>query len=416
MIRFFISILLLQLATKSSAQIDSIGLDITLDSLIQVGLDSNAYPGAQVVVLFDNKILYQKSHGYHTYDKVKKVQSDDLYDLASITKVTTGLPILIQLHGEGKFDPEKPIAEYLHSFKNSNKENIIWKEVLTHQAGMIPWIPHWQKTLRRNNKYRARTFKSSGDDKYSLHVNENLFLHRRYIRKIIRAIRRSHVNREHAYLYSGIMFYMIPQMIENISGVEFEKYLKERIFDPIGAEHLRYRPLSYFSKNRIVPTEYDTIFRKTMVHGFVHDEGAAMMGGISCNAGLFGNAHDLAQLGNLFASMGIVNGDTILHPSSVKYFTSAPFAQQGNRRGLGFDKPLLQVNDDTNSPCSLMASPTSFGHSGFTGTYMWIDPESKLVFVFLSNRVHPSRTNRKLYSMNLRQKMHQACYLNLLSK
>lgn len=240
-------------------------------------------------------------------------------------------------------------------------------------------------------------------------VSKDRYLHRRYPNKMAKAIRRSDLG-EKTYKYSGILFYLMPEMIEKMNNNTFERQLYDQIYNLIGASRLRYRPLNHFDISDIVPTEVDTIFRNVLVHGIVHDEGAAMMNGISCNAGLFGNATDLAKLGNLFSNYGQHEGQSIINAESVKLFGSAINADQGNRRGLGWDKPLLKPDPDWIGPCGPSASANSFGHSGFTGTYMWIDPDKELVFVFLSNRVHPTRANRKLYSMNLRQLMHEACY------
>ncbi|MBT8218615.1 MAG: serine hydrolase [Bacteroidia bacterium] len=397
------------------SQIDSSRLAIQLDSLVKVGLDSAAYPGAQVVVMMDGEVIFKKSYGYHTYANQTPVKDYDVYDLASVSKITTGLPILIKMHGESKFDPHNSISTYIPSFKNSNKGDISWKEVLSHQGGLVPWIAHWKKTLRKKSPhYKPRTFRPSKQKKYPIGITDQLFLHKRYRKKIFKSIKKSPLKEDNSYLYSGIMFYLMPDMIASVSGYDFETYLYEQIYKPIGASKLRFQPRNYFELENIVPTEHDSLFRKGLVHGFVHDEGAAMMNGISCNAGLFGNALDLAKLGNLYAHLGVAYGDTVLAPASMIFFTTAHYSEQGNRRALGFDKPLLQPDQEGwIGPCGPSASQSSFGHSGFTGTYLWIDPKYKLVFVFLSNRLHPTRKNRKLYSLGLRQLMHEACYSNI---
>jgi len=402
-------------------QIDQDLLSTQIDSLVQIGLDSQAYPGCQVVVMHRSEVVHQRSYGFHTYDSTKQVADHHIYDLASITKVTTGLPLLMQLHGEGAFDINASVADYLPRMKRSNKSDLTWKEVLTHQAGLLPWIPHWQNTVIKNGTaegsiiFKPRTFKKNASGRYNIKVYDDLYLHRRYPKKMAKAIKQSNLG-EKVYKYSGILFYTMPEMIEKMTKEDFESQLYRNIYDPIGAERLRYRPLDHFPISEIVPTEVDTFFRNALVHGMVHDEGAAMMNGISCNAGLFGNATDLAKLGNLFANNGAHGKRQIIDATSVKIFGTAPFADAGNRRGLGWDKPLLQPDDSWIGPCGPSASPSSFGHSGFTGTYIWIDPERELVFVFLSNRVHPTRDIRKLYSMNLRQEMHEACYQSLLAK
>lgn len=408
--RYFSFLISIFLSTNLSAQMDLGMLRTQIDSLVQIGLDSAAFPGCQVVVMHGGDVVLSNSYGYHTYDEKKIVEDHHIYDLASLTKVTTGLPLLMYLHGKGIFDIEAPLEAYLPKFKRSNKAGLTWKEVLTHQAGLVPWLPHWQNTLRKNKQdFKKNTFRDTESKKHSIKVSLELYLNRRYPKKMARAIRRSPLI-EKQYKYSGILFYLMPKLISDLADNDFEKMLYEKIYKPIGAARLRYQPLTYFDVEDIVPTEYDSTFRKTLVHGIVHDEGAAMMNGISCNAGLFGNATDLAKLGQLYARYGSIGDKKVLEPSSVELFGMALFASSGNRRGLGFDKPLLAPDDTWIGPCGPSASANSFGHSGFTGTYMWVDPDSDLVFVFLSNRVYPTRVNRKLYSMNLRQLMHEACY------
>ncbi len=411
--------IVLTISTGLCGQIALDRLTDQIDNLVQIGLDSMAYPGCQVVVMQKGEVILNKSYGFHTYDKSRAVEAHHIYDLASLTKVTTALPLLMYYNGLGLFDINASVADYLPKFRHSNKANLTWKEVLTHQAGLTPWLPHWQNTLKKNHPkrsldsnnqiFKSRTFRRTSSSKYAIQVSDGLFLHKRYPKKMAKAIKKSALG-EKEYLYSGILFYLMPEMITDLASQNFEDLLYHKIYDPIGADRLRYRPLDHFPMEDIVPTEYDSTFRNTLVHGIVHDEGAAMMNGISCNAGLFGNATDLAKLGNLYAQYGTVDGAEILKKPSVRLFGKTFFADTGNRRGLGFDKPLLAPDDNWIGPCGPSASPNSFGHSGFTGTYMWVDPDHELVFVFLSNRVHPTRTNRKLYSMNLRQLMHEACY------
>jgi len=386
-----------------------------IDSLVKLGLDSQAYPGCQVVVMHEGEVVHQKSYGYHTYTADRRVEQHHIYDLASITKVTTGLPLLMKMHGESTFDIDATVGDYIPKLKRSNKGDLQWKEVLTHQAGLVPWIPHWQNTVDSSKEFKSKTFQRKASAAYNIKVYDDLYLHRRYPKKMAKAIKKSALG-EKSYKYSGILFYLMPEMFGRLTNDNFESQLYKNIYDPIGAKSLRYQPLNHFPVSDIVPTELDTIFRNAIVQGMVHDEGAAMMNGISCNAGLFGNATDLAKLGNLYAHYGKHEGRQVLASESVRIFGTAPFSGQGNRRGLGWDKPLLEPDDDWIGPCGPSASMSSFGHSGFTGTYMWIDPEEKLVFVFLSNRVHPTRANRKLYSMNLRQHLHEACYRSLATK
>jgi CubicO group peptidase (beta-lactamase class C family) len=206
-----------------------------------------------------------------------------------------------------------------------------------------------------------------------------------------------------------------PDLVTSIGGKDYETYLKENFYNKLGASTLTYKPLRYFSKDRIIPTEKDTFFRKQLLHGIVHDEGAAMMDGISSNAGLFSNANDLAKLFQMYLNEGTYGGEQLIAANSINTFTKTHFAGANNRRGLGFDKPLLEYHP-VNSSTAQDASLNSFGHSGYTGTFVWADPDHDLIYIFFSNRVHPTRNNRKIYQMNIRPKIHQIIYDAILKK
>ena len=226
---------------------------------------------------------------------------------------------------------------------------------------------------------------------------------------MFRAILKAPVSEEKKYKYSGLAFYLFPEMIENISGEKYESYLNENFYKPLEAKTLTFNPLNKFPIHQIIPTELDTFFRMQQIHGTVHDEGAAMMGGVSSNAGLFGSAEDLAKLMQMYLNGGEYNGIRFIDSFSIREFTRYQFPENNNRRGLGFDKPLLEY-DEQKSSVARDASPQSYGHSGYTGTMVWVDPKEDLIFIFLSNRVYPTRNNRKLYEMNIRPKIHQVIY------
>ncbi len=384
-------------------------LEKEIDSIVQEGLDSNAYPGAQVLVTLNGETILHKTYGHHTYDRLRPTQKNDLYDLASISKVTTGLPVLMKLYGEGKFDLDAPLGQYFPKFKHSNKADLAIREILSHQARLKPYIVYWQKTLKKNGKFKARTFKPKASAKYPVKVTDHLYLHKNYRKKMFRAIKRSPLEAREGYKYSGLFFQLLPEIINAITGQGFEEYLYQNIYRPIGANNLTYNPLSKFPKTQIIPTENDTFFRKQQIHGTVHDEAAAMLGGVSCNAGLFGTAGDLAKLFQLYLDGGQFEGETVIPQNGVAEFTKCQFCEQDNRRGLGFDKPPIE-HEAGQSYVAKDASPASFGHSGFTGTFVWADPENGLLLIFLSNRVFPTRENRKLYSMDIRPRIHQAAY------
>lgn len=379
-----------------------------IDSLVAQAIREKAAPGAEVLVAKDGKVIYQKAFGYHTYEKEKPVQLDNLYDLASITKISTSLAAFMKLKGEGRFDVDRTLGEYLPMMEGSNKADLKYRDILTHQARLKAWIPFWQETVKKNGKFKWGTFKADSSRRFPIRVANNLYMHRKYAQKIYKEIKDSPLNEKPGYVYSDLSFILAPLVVQNITGQDFETYLKKNIYEPIGATTLTFNPYKHFSTDRIVPTEYDSLFRKQLLHTTVHDEGAAMLGGVSGHAGLFGTANDLAKLMQLYLNDGTFAGETYISGNTVSEFSKCQFCDQGNYRALGFDRPAKPGAPDSNAAPS--APVESFGHSGFTGTYTWIDPVNKLVYVFLSNRVHPTRENRKLYQLNTRTEALQVVY------
>jgi len=320
----------------------------------------------------------------------------------------------MKLHGEGRFDLDAPLSKYFPEFEGSNKGHLTFREMLAHNAQLKPWIPYWKSTVKKNGKFKWSTFKKDSSSRFPTYVAPDLYLHKNYKKKIYKAIEQSPLEAEKKYKYSGLLFYLLPDLIKRLTGESLEVYLYSEIYKPIGAERLRYKPLRYFDKAEIVPTEYDSLFRKTLIHGNVHDEGAAMMDGVSSNAGLFASAEDLAKLMQLYLNEGEWEGNQIIAAESVREFIKCQFCDTGNRRGLGFDKPNIEYVENGNTAKD--ASPQSFGHSGFTGTFSWVDPEHDLVYVFLSNSVYPTRENRKLYELNTRTDIQQAIYDGILGR
>jgi len=378
-----------------------------IDSLVNVAIREQAIPGAQVLVAKGGNVIYQKSFGYHTYDHKVPVQNTDIYDLASVTKISTSMAALMKLQDEGKFDFNKTIGHYLPEFRGSSKENLVFKEILAHQARLQAWIPFWKNTVKKNGKFKWFTFKTDSSARFPTKVAQNLYMHRRYPQKIYKQIKESPLNEKAGYVYSDLSFYLYPIIVERLTGQKFEDYLKENFYKPLGANTLTFNPERYFPHSRIVPTEYDSLFRKQLLHGTVNDEGAAMLGGISGHAGLFGNANDLAKLMQMYLQKGQVAGRRYISEATLNTYTGCQFCPT-NRRALGFDRinsPYIE-----NGNAAQGASPESFGHSGFTGTFTWVDPKYDLVYVFLSNRVHPSRNNNKLSQLNTRTAVQQVIY------
>lgn len=392
--------------------VNSAYLDHKIDSIVQSGLNAKAFPGCEILVARNGAVIFDKAFGYHTYNHRIKVEKGDLYDLASLTKVSASLPAIMKLYDQKKISLDAPFYKYWHAFKHSNKKHITLREILAHQAGLEAYIPFWKKTIRQNGKFKRRIFRSDSSAKFDLAVDRGIYMNRNYVKKMYREIKRSPVQKNPKYLYSGLGFMLFPKMIGKMTGVNFQTYLKKNFYQPLGASSLTYTPYRYYPMSRVAPAEVDTFFRKEPVHGYVDDEDAAMFGGISGNAGLYGDANDLAKLCQMYLNMGYYGGKQYIADSTMKEFTSVQYPANDNRRGLGFDKPLLG-NDtltEVESYPTLGASPASFGHSGYTGTFFWADPKDDVLYIFLSNRTYPSRANEKIVQMNIRTNILQAVY------
>ena len=380
-----------------------------IDSLMQQAIDAKAIPGGQILVAKDRKVVMYKAYGEHIYNDTIKVKLDDLYDLASVTKISSVMPALMKLYDEGEFRLDQTLADHLRSFRRSNKSDIPYHDILTHQARFQSWIPFWKNTLRDNGSYRWWTIKKDSSARYPIKITDQMFLHRNYPDKIVKAIRRSPLLEEKEYIYSDFFFILGPRVVESMTDKDFVTYLQENFYEPLGATTLTFNPLKKFPATRIVPTEHDYLFRNEPIHGTVHDEGAIMLGGVSGHAGLFANANDLAKLMQMFLDMGEYGGRRYIRESTLREFTRTRFPENNNRRALGFDKPALEYTGK-NSNTAKDASHDSFGHTGFTGTMVWMDPKENLLYIFLSNRVSPTRENTRLYQLNTRTEIQQVLY------
>ena len=378
-------------------------------AIIQEGLDSAAFPGAQVLIAKGGQVVYQENFGYHTYAQKQAVRSTDIYDLASLTKVTTATPALMRLQDDGLFDIDAKLGDYFPDFKGSDKADLYFRSILAHHAQLKPYIVYYQKARRKNGKYRWRTFKNKAHKNYPIQITDNLYLHKKYKNKIMDFIKKSPLNKEAGYRYSGLSFLMYPDLVKAKTGQSFDQYLYQTFYQKIGANRLLFKPTQKIDIQEIIPTEEDNNYRHQLVHGTVHDEAAAMLDGISGNAGLFGNANDLAKLLQLYLNEGSYGGEQLIQKTTLQAFTQCQFCDEGNRRGLGFDKPPIEYEEGSGY-IAKSASKYSYGHSGFTGTFFWIDPAEDLIVILLTNRVHPTRENRKLYTMKIRNRLHQAAY------
>lgn len=397
--------------TPEEVGIDSAKLYAGIDSILYQAIDSAAFPGCHVLLAKDGIIFYDQTFGYQTYDSLLPVTDKDIYDLASVTKTTASTLALMKLYDEGRFDPDKTFGYYFPYFDHSNKKDLVMRDVLAHQAGLQAWIAYYLKSRRKNGHYKWNTVSTDSSARFPYKLSDSgLYLHRHYIhKKIYKMIRKSPVSDKKEYLYSGLSFYLYPDLIRRVTGQSFEDYLQNTFYKPLGAKSLGFNPSVWYPLRHIVPTEVDTFFRMEPLHGVVHDEGAAMMHGVSGNAGLFSTAIDLAKVYQMLLNGGEYNGRRYLKESTVREFTRCQFCDTGNRRGMGFDKPLIEY-DSIMSSVAKEASPESFGHSGYTGTFVWADPANNLLYVFLSNRVYPTRDNSKIYRLNVRPRIHNLVY------
>lgn len=395
-----------------SAPVNGDYINTQVDSIMQLAIKEEAFPGAQLLVAKQGQIIFHEAYGYHTYDCINKVSLNDIYDLASVTKIVGPLPALMKLYEEGKLDLDAPFSNYWNAWKHKkDKKHITLRELLAHQSGMQPYIVFLSRVFK-NGKIKKRFIKTKASKRFSNQMYEGLYVKNSFKNKVFRNINRSKVSDEKIYKYSGLASLIYPEIIENITGEKYTDYLQKQFYIPLGCETLGYLPKTKNKKNPIVPTENDSVFRKTLTHGWVHDENAALLGGISGNAGLFGTATDLAKYMQMLTNFGTFNGKTFFKPATVREFTKIQYPENSNRRGLGFDKPL--IGNDTLSITKAYPAPQvsaqSFGHAGFTGTFIWADPEAELVFIFLSNRVYPSRSHRNIYNLNIRPKLQQVFY------
>ena len=391
-------------------------LNHRIDSIVSDAISQRATPGCSVLAAKDGKVIFRETYGYHTYDQRIPVSEEDLYDLASVTKVSGALAAILKLTDEGKINLYDKFSEYWPDWKSglfhsSNKEDLGWREILAHQAGLIPYLNYWTETAK-DGELKNRWYSFQKTDDYQLEVAPGLFLKNKFKKRIYKDIRKSKLNPPGKYVYSGLSFLLIPQLTKDLSGQAYTEFLDDNFYHPLGAYNVTYNPLDKFPKDQIVPTEYDAYYRKRQVQGTVHDEAAAVFGGVAGNAGLFANANDLAKLIEMYMQMGTYGGERYLSDATMKDFTRVQFPENNNRRGLGFDKPLLNNNEASPEkayPCP-GASPESFGHSGFTGTFVWADPTHDLIYIFLSNRVYPTREKNMLGKLNVRTNILQVFY------
>ncbi len=413
-----------------------------IDSIVHEAITAGASPGAQVLVARNGMVAFHKAYGYHTYQEKVPVRKTDLYDLASVTKIASTALVLMKLKDDGDLDIYSTLGENIPELEGTNKEDLAIKDVLTHQAGLEPWIPfHFSffesylpqeeaisrsfsgnyphrlgsaRYLTRNYKFAEGIFSRLPSREFSIHVASGMYMNHAYTDTIFKRIAESDVRSRKKYLYSDLGYYYMKQIAERKTGVTIDRYVQNRFYSPLGAGTLTYRPLNRFPAERIVPTENDVYFRRQLLQGYVHDPGAALLGGGGGHAGLFSNANDLAKLMQMYLQGGEYGGTTFLSREVLDYFTGAHKLDNDNRRGIAFDKP--ERNPSRNGPAAKDASENSYGHSGYTGTIVWVDPDEQLVYIFLSNRVHPDQFNNKLIEKNIRTRIQQVIYDSIIKE
>lgn len=377
-----------------------------LDSVAKMGIEQGAYPGCQILAMKDGKVVYDKCFGTFTYGSGAKIVPEDVFDIASLTKIFASTLAMMKLYEDGLLDLNKTMGDYFPYLNQSNKGAIKLIDVLTHQSGMKSWIPFHLNLIDENGP-KKEYFLDHIDETHTVRVAENLFLVNDYKEQIIDSIMKSPM-KEKKYVYCDMGFYFVPELVKQLTNKSLEEYLKENFYDPMHLTNIGYCPLHWRTRETIVPTEMDTLFRMQLLWGDVHDQMASLMGGVSGHAGLFANAHDLAVLTQMFLDEGKFEGKQLLKPETIRYFTTAPFTANKNRRALGFDK--LPLGEKDPSTASKSASTKSYGHTGYTGTFFWADPENDLSIIFLSNRVCPSAEPNRLSRLNIRTLLHDILY------
>jgi beta-N-acetylhexosaminidase len=356
-------------------------------------------------------IIYEKAFGAHTYDNKRMTETSDVYDLASITKVVSSATAIMAMVDDGLVDITKTLGTYLPQIPDSSVyKDLVLRDILTHQAGLMPWIPFYTSTLT-NGKLNPELYRKTQKEGFDVQVAEDVWLNDGQRDSIMTKILNTPLRSKKDYKYSDLGYYFMKAIVEEISGQSLDEYMMQNFYQPMGLETMGYLPLKRIPMDRIVPTEYDVYYRMQLLQGHVHDMGAAMQGGVGGHAGVFSDARDLAAMMQMYLNGGSYHHQQFLSTETVNEFAKCQFCngeKEENRRGIAFDKPNRQGSEGPTCDC---ISYESYGHSGFTGTLAWADPEEEIVYVFLSNRIYPSMDNKKLQKMNIRTRIMEAIYM-----
>ena len=389
---------------------ESVGLSSdklkTIDSIAQEAIDQKMTPGMQILVAKKGKIVYRKNFGTLDYNPAHKVNDHTIYDLASLTKILATLPELIRLYTKGDFRPNDTFEDLLPRLKDTNKGGMTMKEVLSHYAQFQSWIPFFNQTLDKNKKPLPEFYSTTPSDSFPTQVAKDLYLREGFTDSIYKRIDDSNLIKDKKYLYSDLPYYYFKLFIEKKTKKPLQEAVQKHFYRELGAYQLTYLPLERFPITNIAPAEDEKTFRGQELRGYVHDQGAALLGGVGGHAGLFGTADDVAKMMQMYLQKGYYGGTWYLQPQAIQLFNTCNYCTEGNRRGLGFDKPQLGKAGPT---CGCVPME-SFGHTGFTGTFAWADPINEIVVVFLSNRTYPSAENKLLINKLIRQRVQEVVY------
>jgi beta-N-acetylhexosaminidase len=391
---------------------ENVGMDssklVGVESYANYAINKKMTPGIQVLVARKGKVIYQKSFGYYTYENKTKVNNETIYDIASLTKIIATLPNVMQQYDQQKISMQTTLGEMLPIFKNSDKQDAPFKDLLSHYAKLQAWIPFYKATLDSVKIPLPKYYSKITNEQFSKQVADSLFMRNDYHDTIMKMIVESKLLPKKEYKYSDFTFIILKDYLEKVTGKKLDFLVKEQFYRSLGMNYTTYNPLnSSFAKEDIPPTEVDTYFRHQLIQGYVHDMEAAMEGGVGGHAGLFSNAMDIAKMMQLYLQKGNYGNHQYFSEKTFSDFNTCYFCAEGNRRGIGFDKPQ---SADTVGPTCGCASLTSFGHTGFTGTMTWADPEEELIYVFLSNRTYPESTTNTLSKENIRENIQKVIY------
>lgn len=385
---------------------------VAIDNTVQKAISAGAMPGAQVLIAKDGKVIYNKAFGYADYTKTQKVSLSNLYDIASCTKICAPTIEAMDLYTKGKLDLNKTVQDYIPLNADATIKEIKVKDLLMHEAGLTPFIPFYKKTISSDIE-KALNYRYSSTLGYTVPVAANLFIKNNGPDDIWNLITNYPITPGRKFVYSDLSMYIMRHIEDEITKMSIDRYMKLNFYAPMGLQRLTYNPLQNgFTSTDCMPTENDLLFRKQVVRGYVHDPGAAMMGGVSGHAGIFANSSDLASLMQMLLNGGTFAGKRFLDKSTIDLFTKKQSTV--SRRGYGFDKP--EPDPNKTNPCSAEAPLSTYGHTGFTGTCIWVDPENHLVYIFLSNRVNPNAENWKLVSMGVRSDIQSTIYKALKNR